>query len=113
MKKCRSKLYEKVKEFRDDWNLMFDNAKTFNGEGSWIVADAIVLDNELQRLLEKNDFLGDDAGEEEVAAAKPVPKKRKLKLKLSLKRKQNESKSAEEAPKKKRARKKGSTPAKK
>mmetsp|Transcript_3491 Transcript_3491/g.4301 ORF Transcript_3491/g.4301 Transcript_3491/m.4301 type:complete len:92 (+) Transcript_3491:1176-1451(+) len=88
--------------------------KKFNGEASWIVADAQVLDNELQRLLEKNNLLHDEVQteEESTVSAKAAPKKRKLKLKLSLKRKQSDGNSTEEPPKKRRGRKKGSTPSK-
>lgn len=32
--------YSNMQEFRDDWNLMFDNARTFNEEGSFVYNDA-------------------------------------------------------------------------
>ena len=99
MKKCRSKQYEKVKEFIADWDLMFENAKLFNGEESWIYADAKNLNSELSRLIDKNSLLQEDEDQE----AKPIPpKKKKLKLKLSIKRKQDDSGDSN-APKRKRA----------
>ena len=52
--KCRAKTYMSVSEFIKDWDLMFANAKAYNGEGSWIVLDALELDAELKRLLIKN-----------------------------------------------------------
>ena len=111
MKKCRSKQYEKVKEFADDWELMFENAKTFNGEESWIYADAKVLNSELQRLLEKNKpQLVDNVGEEETNNSS-APKKKTLKLKLSLKRKQADE-NDNSKPNKKRGKKSNSSPAK-
>lgn len=111
MKKCRSKQYEKVKEFVDDWELMFENAKTFNGEESWIYADAKVLNSELQRLLEKNKpQLVDNVGEEETSTSS-APKKKTLKLKLSLKRKQADE-NDNSKPNKKRGKKSNSSPAK-
>ena len=107
MKKCRSKQYEKVKEFVDDWELMFENAKTFNGEESWIYADAKVLNSELQRLLEKNKpQLVDNVGEEETSTSS-APKKKTLKLKLSLKRKQADE-NDNSKPNKKRGKKSNS-----
>jgi hypothetical protein len=125
MKKCKSKVYTMIKDFVSDWTLMFDNAKKFNGETSWIYADAKVLNSELQRLLDKNKLLEEGGGENvtstnasisntEVAAegkTKAAPKKRKLKLKLSLKRKQTDSgisSSEQPPPKRKRGRPVGS-----
>lgn len=80
LRKCRAKLYSTMREYRDDWTLMFANAKTFNGEDSWVVKDGIVLEKELERVLKKNGF-----GEE--APKKPTPQKpkKKLRIKLSLK----------------------------
>lgn len=79
LRKCRGKLYVSMREYRDDWRLMFANAKTFNGEDSWVVKDGIALEKELERVLKKNGF-----GEE--APKKPSPQKpKKLRIKLSLK----------------------------
>jgi superfamily II DNA/RNA helicase len=101
MRKCKTKQYEEVKEFVNDWTLMFENAKTFNGEESWIYADAKVLNGELERLLEKNKHLLE--GNNAEASTKSPPKKKTLKLKLSLKRKQDNSDNPE-GPKRKRGR---------
>lgn len=79
LRKCRAKLYTNLHEFRDDWKLMFQNAKTFNGEGSWVVQDGISLQKELERVLKKNAF------EDEGPKAPPVKPKKKLRIKLSLK----------------------------
>lgn len=78
LRKCRAKIYPDLREFRDDWKLMFANARKFNGEGSWVVEDAVALEKELERVLKKNGFTDDD---------KPPTskKKRKLRIKLSLK----------------------------
>lgn len=32
--------YKSVLDFRDDWRLMFNNARTYNQEGSWVYQDA-------------------------------------------------------------------------
>jgi hypothetical protein len=80
VKKCRSKGYPTVKAFVLDWKLLFSNARQYNGEGSWIDADAVALKGELERLLKKNNI--------DVEDAPPAPpKKKKLRIKLSLKRK--------------------------
>ncbi|KAJ1974753.1 ATP-dependent DNA helicase Snf21 [Dimargaris xerosporica] len=53
-KRMRSAHYRSVAEFRDDFNLMFKNACTFNEEGSWVYVDACemkkVLDQQLDEL---------------------------------------------------------------
>lgn len=74
MQKCRSKAYSSVDDFLKDWAVMFANAKTYNGDGSWIVLDAIELDAELNRLVIKNN-LNDLI----------KPQKSALRIKISLK----------------------------
>jgi len=76
LRKCRAKLYANLPEFREDWNLMFANAKKFNGENSWVVEDAKALEKELERVLKKNGFSSESI---------PIGKKKKLRIKLSLK----------------------------
>jgi ATP-dependent helicase STH1/SNF2 len=76
LRKCRGKLYTNLPEFRDDWNLMFANARRFNGEDSWVVLDAVALEKELERVLKKNGFSDGSI---------PIGKKKKLRIKLSLK----------------------------
>lgn len=80
LRKCRGKLYVSMREYRDDWKLMFANAKTFNGEESWVVKDGMALEKELERVLKKNGFA-------EESPKKPSPQKpaKKLRIKLSLK----------------------------
>jgi len=56
VRKTRAKSYSTVIDFADDWNLMFSNAKSYNGEQSWIVDDARALEIELERLMEKSDL---------------------------------------------------------
>lgn len=45
--------YKSVDAFRDDWLQMFDNARIFNEEGSWVYEDANVLQRELGVLWER------------------------------------------------------------
>ena len=80
LRKCRGKLYVNMHEYRDDWKLMFQNAKTFNGEDSWVVKDGIALEKELERILKKNGF-----GEEAPKKPPPPKPKKKFRIKLSLK----------------------------
>lgn len=82
LRKCRGKLYADLQEFRDDWKIMFANAKKFNGEGSWVVEDGKALDKELDRILKKNGF-SEDAPKQKPSP--PKPPKKKLRIKLSLK----------------------------
>lgn len=39
-KRLQSNYYKNVTHFREDWKLMFNNARTYNQEGSWVYVDA-------------------------------------------------------------------------
>ncbi|KAL6305657.1 SNF2 family N-terminal domain-containing protein [Sparassis latifolia] len=39
-KRMNSNYYKNVLDFREDWRLMFNNARTYNQEGSWVYVDA-------------------------------------------------------------------------
>jgi len=39
-KRLQSSYYKNVLDFREDWRLMFNNARTYNQEGSWVYVDA-------------------------------------------------------------------------
>jgi hypothetical protein len=56
--------------------LLFNNALKFNGEGSWIVEDSKVLENELNRLITKHKMFEQES---------PPKKLQKPRIKLSLK----------------------------
>ncbi|CEI98505.1 Putative Adenosinetriphosphatase [Rhizopus microsporus] len=47
-KRINSTYYRTIAQFRDDFHLMFDNARTFNEEGSFVYEDA----NEMQKLFD-------------------------------------------------------------
>ncbi|KAG2236231.1 hypothetical protein INT48_008591, partial [Thamnidium elegans] len=48
-KRIHSNHYDSVLQFEQDFNLMFDNARTFNEEGSYVYEDA----DEMQKIFEK------------------------------------------------------------
>lgn len=80
LRKCRAKLYNNFAEFKDDWKLMFSNARKFNGDGSWVVEDARALERELERVLKKNGFADDQKPPTSKATLNT-----KIKIKISLK----------------------------
>ena len=71
LRKVRGKGYSTLSEYFHDWQTLFNNAKAYNEDDSWVVIDAGTLEAELDRLLEKNSLLE--------KKAKP------LRIKLSLK----------------------------
>jgi hypothetical protein len=97
LRKCRAKVYSTANEFLDDWNTLFANAVTYNGEGSWIVNDTKVIRAELDRLVAKNALntsVSQEVAKTAPAAAAATPrsaskslpaKKAPVRIKLSLK----------------------------
>ncbi|KAK9721803.1 ATP-dependent DNA helicase Snf21 [Basidiobolus ranarum] len=51
-KRMRSGYYSNVRQFRDDFNLMFKNAQTFNQEGSWVYTDATIMKDAFDQRLQ-------------------------------------------------------------
>ncbi|KAJ6498002.1 SNF2-family ATP dependent chromatin remodeling factor snf21 [Mycena vitilis] len=53
-KRASGPYYKDVQSYRNDWTLMFNNARTYNQEGSWVYIDAVemekVLDATFKRL---------------------------------------------------------------
>jgi hypothetical protein len=80
LRKLRGKLYANLQEYRNDWKLMFANARQFNGDDSWVVEDGKAIEKELERVLKKNGF-----SEEAATPKSPLKPKKKLRIKLSLK----------------------------
>lgn len=80
LRKCRAQLYTSMKDFREDWDTLFKNALTYNGAGSWIVADADTLRGEYDKLMDKNML-------SKAAAASKKPVRIKLSLKGGKKKK--------------------------
>eukprot|EP00956_Cyclotella_meneghiniana_P035021 scaffold110397_cov72-Cyclotella_meneghiniana.AAC.3 len=93
LRKCRAKLYSNIKEFSEDWHILFTNASTYNGEGSWVAIDANTLKAEFTRLMEKNTTSNKAAAVDppkKTGSAKKAGKgkssKKPLRIKLSLKK---------------------------
>lgn len=95
LRKCRAQLYSTMQEFWEDWRLLFDNAKQFNGEESWVTNDSILLQKELERFMKKNGF-----------EDQPTHKKKPLRIKLSLKLLRDNGMNGDESATKKKGRKK-------
>ncbi|KZT08941.1 uncharacterized protein LAESUDRAFT_675453 [Laetiporus sulphureus 93-53] len=61
-KRLQGTYYRNVLDFRDDWRLMFNNARTYNQEGSWVYVDAEemekVFDAQYERLIVGSDLPG-------------------------------------------------------
>ncbi|KAJ7037457.1 SNF2-family ATP dependent chromatin remodeling factor snf21 [Mycena alexandri] len=53
-KRGQGNYYKDMQQYRNDWTLMFNNARTYNQEGSWVYIDAVemekVLDATFKRL---------------------------------------------------------------
>lgn len=61
-KRGSSNYYKSVLAYRDDWRLMFNNARTYNQEGSWVYIDAEemekVFDTTWERVIAGSDLPG-------------------------------------------------------
>ncbi|CAE6463520.1 unnamed protein product [Rhizoctonia solani] len=66
-KRASGGYYRTVAHYRDDWRLMFNNARTYNQEDSWVYQDA----NEMQKVFEEV-FLRETAGTD-MPGADPLP----------------------------------------
>ncbi len=52
-KRSNTNSYKNVIAFRDDWRLMFKNARTYNQEGSWVYVDAEEMEKVFNATWEK------------------------------------------------------------
>lgn len=53
-KRSNSGYYKNVIAYRDDWRLMFNNARTYNQEGSWVYIDAEEMEKAFNAAFEKH-----------------------------------------------------------
>ncbi|KAI0735883.1 SNF2 family N-terminal domain-containing protein [Earliella scabrosa] len=53
-KRISSHYYKNVLDFREDMRLMFNNARTYNQEGSWVYVDAEEMEKAFNAAFEKN-----------------------------------------------------------
>lgn len=75
-KNASSGKYKTVRQYRDDWAIMFNNARTYNQEGSWVYNDANemekVCDEAFNRLTVGSGLPGADNGGFGQAASSPI-----------------------------------------
>ncbi|SAL96136.1 hypothetical protein [Absidia glauca] len=53
LERIRSPYYRTIQQFRDDFRLMYDNARTFNEEGSFVYEDANTLQDAVEAKLDE------------------------------------------------------------
>ena len=53
-KRMNSNYYKNVLDFREDFKLMFSNARTYNQEGSWVYVDAEEMEKAFDAAFVKN-----------------------------------------------------------
>ncbi|KZS90363.1 hypothetical protein SISNIDRAFT_488568 [Sistotremastrum niveocremeum HHB9708] len=79
-KRASTGTYKTVRQYRDDWALMFNNARTYNQEGSWVYVDAEemekVCDEVFNRLTIGSGLPGADSGGFGQAASSPIEEER-------------------------------------
>jgi len=72
-KRTNANYYKSVTAYREDWKLMFNNARTYNQEGSWVYIDAEemekVFEAAMQRHVNNAGFPGSSGGSAQEAAA--------------------------------------------
>jgi ATP-dependent helicase STH1/SNF2 len=52
-KRTNANNYKTVTAYRADWKLMFDNARTYNQEGSWVYIDAEEMEKVFQAAFDR------------------------------------------------------------
>ncbi len=87
-KRAQSNYYKDVQAYRDDWRLMFRNARTYNKEDSWVYVDAVemekVFDETFNRLIIGSGLPGADDSSQASGSGlmdedeKPVPTRRSM-----------------------------------
>ena len=53
-KRITAGTYKLVTDYREDWRLMFRNARTYNQEGSWVYVDAEEMEKAFDAAFVKN-----------------------------------------------------------
>jgi len=52
-KRANTGYYKSIAHYKEDWKLMFDNARTYNQEGSWVYIDAEEMEKVFYSTLER------------------------------------------------------------
>ena len=53
-KRITANTYKLATDYREDWRLMFNNARTYNQEGSWVYTDADEMEKVFDEIFERN-----------------------------------------------------------
>ena len=76
-KRISSHYYKNVLDFREDMRLMFNNARTYNQEGSWVYVDADEMEKVFDAMFAKNvtgsGLPGAPSGAAPASASAPAP----------------------------------------
>jgi ATP-dependent helicase STH1/SNF2 len=52
-KRTNAGFYKSIAHYKEDWKLMFNNARTYNQEGSWVYVDAEEMEKVFYSTLER------------------------------------------------------------
>jgi len=72
-KRITAGYYKSITQFKDDWKVMFDNARTYNQEGSWVYVDAEEMEKVFLATLAKVSAGTDLPGVAPLPTSQPAP----------------------------------------
>ncbi|KAF8609355.1 hypothetical protein BDV93DRAFT_464553 [Ceratobasidium sp. AG-I] len=72
-KRMSSGYYKTVSAYRDDWRLMFNNARSYNQEGSWVYEDADAMQKVLEAVFTRETAGTDMPGADPINAGNTSP----------------------------------------
>ena len=70
-KRAQTNYYRDLQHYRDEWRLMFNNARTYNQEGSWVYVDAEEMEKVFNEVFDRL-TVGTDLPGAEPARTKPI-----------------------------------------
>ncbi|KAJ1310927.1 hypothetical protein OPQ81_009439 [Rhizoctonia solani] len=71
-KRAAGGYYKTVSQYRDDWRLMFNNARTYNQEESWVYQDANAMQEVLEAVFTRETAGTDMPGADPISTANPI-----------------------------------------
>lgn len=72
-KRAQTNYYRDVQHYRDEWRLMFNNARTYNQEGSWVYVDAEEMEKVFNEVFDRLTVGTDLPGAEPARAKATAP----------------------------------------